>query len=157
MINVERDINLAKSGKDLIYKTLIGLKADLSKPAEKPEILANKHKADSKSTKEGSDICTSSEESDDSDSENENETDSEDNKIKFVSSARPRNESPESRKVSTLFIFLRNYTFISSVIIHSLLRNYIFISSVINLQISYFFRRARRQSKNSRRRSGKSR
>ncbi|KAG5321814.1 RIOK1 kinase, partial [Acromyrmex heyeri] len=98
VINVERDINLAKSGKDLIYKTLIGLKADLSKPAEKPEILANKHKADSKSTKEGSDICTSSEESDDSDSENESETDSENNKLKFVSSARPRNESPESRK-----------------------------------------------------------
>lgn len=120
---MERDINLAKSGKDLIYKTLIGLKADLSKPAEKPEILANKHKADSKSMKEGSDICTSSEESGDSDSENESETDSEDNKIKFVSSARPRNESPESRKVSVLFIFLRNYTFM------------LLVSNIINLCI----------------------
>lgn len=102
---MERDINLAKSGKDLIYKTLIGLKADLSKPAETPEILANKHKADSKSMKEGSDR-TSSEGSDDSDSENESETDSEDNKSKFVNSARPRNESPESRKVRFVFIFL---------------------------------------------------
>ncbi|XP_071561482.1 serine/threonine-protein kinase RIO1 isoform X1 [Temnothorax nylanderi] len=98
VINVERDINLAKSGKDLIYKTLIGLKADLSKPAETPEILANKHKADSKSMKEGSDADTSSEDNDDSDSENESETDSEDNKSKFVNSARPRDESPESRK-----------------------------------------------------------
>lgn len=95
VVNAERDINLAKSGKDLIYKTLIGLKADLSKPAETPEILANKHKAD-KSTKEGSDTCTSAEDSADSDSESE--TGSEDNKSKFVNSARPRNESPESRK-----------------------------------------------------------
>ncbi|KAL0124767.1 hypothetical protein PUN28_006551 [Cardiocondyla obscurior] len=100
VINVERDINLAKSGKDLIYKTLIGLKADLSKPAETPEILTNKHKADSKSMKDGSDACTSSENSEDSDTENESETDSEDdNKSKFVNSARPRNESPESRKM----------------------------------------------------------
>lgn len=108
---MERDINLAKSGKDLIYKTLIGLKADLSKPAEIPEILANKHKTDSKSTKEGSDVCTSSEDSDNSDSENESETGSEDNKSKFINSARPRNESPESRKVRcVLLIFLCNYT-----------------------------------------------
>lgn len=108
---MERDINLAKSGKDLIYKTLIGLKADLSKPAETPEILANKHKADNKS-KEGSDTCTSSEDSDDFDSENESETDNEDNKSKFVNSARPRNESPESRKVRYSF-FLRNRAFIN--------------------------------------------
>jgi len=112
VINVERDINLAKSGKDLIYKTLIGLKADLSKPAETPEILANKQKTDSESIKEGSDACTSSEDSDDS--ENGGETDSEDNnKSKFVNSARPRNESPESRKVRcVLFIFLRDVSII---------------------------------------------
>lgn len=101
MTNAERDINLAKAGKDLIYKTLIGLKADLSKPAETPEILANKHKTDNKNIKEGSDANTSSEDSDDSDSENESETGSEndDNKSKFVNSARPKNESSESRKV----------------------------------------------------------
>ncbi|XP_011871870.1 PREDICTED: serine/threonine-protein kinase RIO1 [Vollenhovia emeryi] len=96
VVDVERDINLAKSGKDLIYKTLLGLKADLSKPAEIPEILANKDK-DSKGVKEKCDARTSSEASDDSDSGSE--TDSEDNnKTKFVNSARPRNESPESRK-----------------------------------------------------------
>lgn len=140
---MERDINLAKSGKDLIYKTLIGLKADLSKPAETPEILANKHKADSGDTKEGSDASTSSEDSDDSDSENESEIDSEDNKSKFVNSARPRNESPESRKVRFVFIFLRNYVFLFNIFI-----------ILIDLLI---LRRVRRQSKNSKRRSGKSR
>ncbi|XP_072766157.1 serine/threonine-protein kinase RIO1 [Anoplolepis gracilipes] len=93
VVNAERDINLAKSGKDLIYKTLIGLKADLSKPAETPEILADKHKKDNKNIEDESDTC-SSEGSDNSDSEN----DSEDNKSKFVNSARPRNESPDSKK-----------------------------------------------------------
>ncbi|KAL6260388.1 hypothetical protein P5V15_007916 [Pogonomyrmex californicus] len=97
VINVERDINLAKSGKNLIYKTLIGLKADLSKPAETPEILASKHK--DKDMKKENDSYTSSENSDNSDNENESETSNEDNKqSKFVNSARPRNESPESRK-----------------------------------------------------------
>lgn len=97
---MERDINLAKSGKDLIYKTLIGLKADLSKPAETPEILADKHKKNNKDVEEESDSCSSSEGSNNSDSENEIE-----NKSKFINSARPRNESPDSKKVRyTLFI-----------------------------------------------------
>ncbi|XP_050464606.1 serine/threonine-protein kinase rio1 isoform X2 [Cataglyphis hispanica] len=95
VVNVERDINLAKSGKDLIYKTLIGLKADLSKPAEAPEILVDKHRKDKNIEKE-SDTCSSSEDSDNSDSENDSE--SEDNKSKFINSARPRNESPDSKK-----------------------------------------------------------
>lgn len=84
------------------------MKADLSKPAETPEILANKHKTDSKSIKDGNDTCTSSEDSENSNSENESETSNEDNnKSKFINSARPRNESPESRKVKyLLFIFL---------------------------------------------------
>lgn len=90
----------------MIYKTLVGLKADLSKPAEIPEILANKLKIDSKSTKERNDTCTSSENSDNSNNENESEISNEDNKSKFVNSARPRNESPESRKVRYIFIFL---------------------------------------------------
>ncbi|XP_070164692.1 serine/threonine-protein kinase RIO1 [Polyergus mexicanus] len=97
VVNVERDINLAKSGKDLIYKTLIGLKADLSKPAETPEILADKHKKDKNIGKE-SDTCSSSEDSNNSDNENDSETKSENNKSKFINSARPRNESPDSKK-----------------------------------------------------------
>ncbi|XP_020296212.1 serine/threonine-protein kinase RIO1-like [Pseudomyrmex gracilis] len=101
VINVERDINLAKSGKeDLIYKTLIGLKADLSKPAETPEILANKYKAHNKNIKEQSDICCSSESSDISNSEYDSEIEiMDDIKSKFINSARPRNESPESKKI----------------------------------------------------------
>lgn len=98
VVNVERDINLAKSGKDLIYKTLIGLKADLSKPAETPEILANKHKKNNKDVEEENSCSSSSEDSDNSDNENDSETQSDDNKSKFVNSARPRNESPDSKK-----------------------------------------------------------
>ncbi|XP_017767314.1 PREDICTED: serine/threonine-protein kinase RIO1-like [Eufriesea mexicana] len=94
VIDIERDIKLAKSGKeDLIYKTLIGLKSDLSKPIETPEIL-------NKDCKQTNDI----EEDDDSsekiiDSEDEDsEGDIVSNESKFVNSARPRNESPDSRK-----------------------------------------------------------
>ncbi|EZA60946.1 hypothetical protein DMN91_004786 [Ooceraea biroi] len=98
VINVERDIKLAKSGKeDLIYKTLVGLKADLSKPAETPEILADKYNKENKDTRVGSD--GDSENSDNSSDETDSETESEDeNKRKFVNSARPRNESLESKK-----------------------------------------------------------
>ncbi|KAI4476525.1 hypothetical protein M0804_013504 [Polistes exclamans] len=43
VIDVERDIKLAKTKKeDLIYKTLIGLKADLSKPNKTPEVITKK-------------------------------------------------------------------------------------------------------------------
>lgn len=98
VVDVERDIKLAKSGeKDLIYKTMLGLKSDLSSPAKVPEILEKKHKD-----------RTSSCNSDDRNSKDDSESDSEDNseveteefvKSKFVNSARPRNESPESRKI----------------------------------------------------------
>lgn len=88
----------------MIYKTLIGLKADLSKPAETPEILANKHKKNNKNIEEeNSSCCSSSEDSDNSDSENNSETKSDDNESKFVNSARPRNESPDSKKVRYIF------------------------------------------------------
>lgn len=95
MIDVERDINLAKSGKEeLIYKTLIGMKSDLSKPVEIPEIIA---------TKDGNlnDDISSSNSDVDSDSENsDNEMNNEDEKnSKFINAARPRNESLESKKV----------------------------------------------------------
>nr|XP_012221732.1 PREDICTED: serine/threonine-protein kinase rio1 [Linepithema humile] len=99
VVNVERDIKLAKSGqKDLIYKTMLGLKSDLSSPAKVPEILENKHNKDR----------TSSFNSDSENSEDDSEDDSEDNsetgseefeKSKFVNSARPRDESPDSRKI----------------------------------------------------------
>lgn len=95
VIDVERDIKLAKSGKeDLIYKTLVGLKADLSKPVNSPEILAK----DSKKI-DDADEERSSEESDDSE---EDEDSAEETVLghesKFVNSARPRDESPGTKK-----------------------------------------------------------
>ncbi|KAG7199152.1 hypothetical protein KM043_018041 [Ampulex compressa] len=94
VIDVERDIKLAKSGtEDLIYKTLIGLKADLSKPIDTPEILT-KHHLDENKKKEAD---NSTEEGDDSDDNSDVES-GEENESKFMNAARPRNESPESRK-----------------------------------------------------------
>ncbi|XP_054014293.1 serine/threonine-protein kinase RIO1 [Hylaeus anthracinus] len=92
VIDIERDINLAKSGKgDLIYKTLVGLKADLSKPLDTPEILAKDSDVEEKDD--------SSEETDNSEEgENSEEEGALDNETKFVNSARPRNESLESKK-----------------------------------------------------------
>ncbi|XP_043509004.1 serine/threonine-protein kinase RIO1 isoform X2 [Frieseomelitta varia] len=94
VIDIERDIKLAKSGKeDLIYKTLIGLKSDLSKPIDTPEILSkNLKEMDNTEEKDNS-----SEETDDSKVENSEEENTE-NESKFVNSARPRNESPNSKK-----------------------------------------------------------
>ncbi|CAL7942943.1 unnamed protein product [Xylocopa violacea] len=91
VIDIERDIKLAKSGKeDLIYKTLVGLKADLSAPVDTPEILSK----DSKKASSVEESDDSSEEISDSE-EDENVVESE---SKFVNSARPRNESPDSKK-----------------------------------------------------------
>jgi len=127
VINVERDIKLAKSGKeDLIYKTLVGLKADLSKPAETPEILVNKYKQGNGDMKIEND---SSEDIANSDSEINSEIESEnENKSKFVNSARPRNESPESKKVKyVLFYYL--YILFNIIMIQllrlTLLHNYV--------------------------------
>ena len=96
VIDIERDIKLAKSGKeDLIYKTLVGLKADLSKPIDTPEILAK----DSKEAKDGGDDDDSTDGTDNSEQDESSEEEClEENESKFVTSARPRNESPESRK-----------------------------------------------------------
>ncbi|XP_076246654.1 RIO kinase 1 [Calliopsis andreniformis] len=96
VIDIERDIKLAKSGKeDLIYKTLVGLKADLSKPLDTPEILS-KSSTKINDAKEETDSC---EESDNSEEDEGSEDESvEETETKFVNSARPRNESPESKK-----------------------------------------------------------
>lgn len=92
VVDIERDIKLAKSGKEnLIYKTLIGLKADLSKPVDTPEILVKKGK------EENNDIDRPTE-SEDSEEEDSEEDDAGDCETKFVNSARPKNESLESKK-----------------------------------------------------------
>lgn len=84
----------------MIYKTLVGLKADLSKPIDTPEILSKHYKEpnDVDKTDESTDELDNSEEDQSSEDEDAAENDS-----KFVTSARPRNESPDSKKVTYLF------------------------------------------------------
>lgn len=84
----ERDIRQVKSGEktELVYTTVTGIKSDLSGPQQVPEILEN-----SVQNPSGSESKDSSSEA----------SDSEDEKKQFVSSARPRDESPNSRKVSS--------------------------------------------------------
>ncbi|KAK9888866.1 hypothetical protein WA026_001086 [Henosepilachna vigintioctopunctata] len=78
VIDFERDINKVKSGQgdDLVYKTLVGLKSDLSGPAQHPEILQKNSDEDSN--------CD-----DDTDEEKEKH---------FVDSSRPKHESLEEKK-----------------------------------------------------------
>jgi len=79
----ERDINQVKAGekKELIYSTITGIKSDLSGTQQVPEILEN--------------CPPQSDNSSDSSSE---DSDSEKKNPKFVSCARPRDESPNSKK-----------------------------------------------------------
>ncbi|XP_017770486.1 PREDICTED: serine/threonine-protein kinase RIO1 isoform X2 [Nicrophorus vespilloides] len=81
VLDVERDINKAKAGEnDLIYKTLIGLKSDLSGTSNKPEVL------------EDEDEQEGDEEEVDEDEEDDEES------SKFVDSSRPKDESLEDKK-----------------------------------------------------------
>ncbi|XP_043787193.1 serine/threonine-protein kinase RIO1 isoform X2 [Apis laboriosa] len=92
VIDIERDIKLAKTGKgDLIYKTLVGLKSDLSKPIDTPEIL-NERSKKINNIEEKDNLSEKSNNSEDSEEEDIQ------NESKFVNSARPRHESPDSKK-----------------------------------------------------------
>ncbi|KAJ8669715.1 hypothetical protein QAD02_000974 [Eretmocerus hayati] len=103
VIDFERDIKLAKAGKqDLVYKTLVGLKADLSKPALVPEILLKKLEdskrsdqcqSDDETTDDESGSCSETSSDDESDEGSDSEKES-----KFVNSARPRHETSDERK-----------------------------------------------------------
>ncbi|XP_031779197.1 serine/threonine-protein kinase RIO1 [Nasonia vitripennis] len=109
VIDIERDIRIAKAGKgDLVYKTLVGLKSDLSKPALVPEILSKKDKGTKtlgkKEKSSDSHDEESDEESDGSSYEGTDEEDSEDEsgsekESKFINSARPKHETAEERKL----------------------------------------------------------
>ncbi|XP_041987310.1 serine/threonine-protein kinase RIO1 [Aricia agestis] len=81
VINYERDINKAKEGDtdDLAYKKIAGFNEDLTGTVDVPDILQEDKISDS-------DSCSSSDEDDD------------EKKAKFVNSARPRDESPDSKK-----------------------------------------------------------
>lgn len=76
VIDFERDINEAKAGiaNNLVYKTLIGLKSDLSGTLDQPEILDHK-KSESEETEEESEETS-----------------------KFVDASRPKHETLEEKK-----------------------------------------------------------
>lgn len=100
VIDIERDIKKAKAGDggDLVYKTITGLGADLS-VQKNPELL------DENGVKETSDNVNGDEDEsgddDDSGSGSDGSTDDydENNPTKFKNSSRPRDESPESKKL----------------------------------------------------------
>ena len=113
VIDIERDFRRAKLGESLIYTTLHGLKQDLSTPRLVPEILdENKEKLDDIAEcerRDGNESDDSGEEDDDEeDEEDENEDeesgDERDNDGNTSIHNRPRDESPNSRKVRNGFI-----------------------------------------------------
>ncbi|KAK4886147.1 hypothetical protein RN001_002418 [Aquatica leii] len=84
VIDFERDIIQAKSGatQELVYKTLIGLKSDLSGTIQNPEILRNNEKNE--------------ENNDDEYSEDTKECS--DDESNFIDSSRPKHETLEEKK-----------------------------------------------------------
>ncbi|CAH2981200.1 unnamed protein product [Chilo suppressalis] len=83
VIDYERDINKAKKGEteDLIYKKIAGFNENLTGTINTPEILQNDEITDSESGSESNE-----------DDEGDNDT------SKFKNAARPRDESPNSKK-----------------------------------------------------------
>lgn len=84
----ERDIKQIKSGEktELVYTTVTGIKSDLSGPQQVPEILDNSVAVDT------------------SDDESTDDSNADVEKKQFVSSGRPRDESPNSRRVTFYFL-----------------------------------------------------
>lgn len=127
VVDFERDFRRAKQGQPLIYTTLHGIMPDLSKPREMPEILKTEAEGVGEETREkGVEKTLDQEESDDENEEEdttEDEEDSDDDeddsdmeseeegeedeeggekksKIRMEIHMRPRDESPNSKKVS---------------------------------------------------------
>lgn len=108
VIDFEKDVRFAKSGNDseILYRTLTGMKSDLTGARLKPQLLEHgPDGTDSDSSKDSQD----SGDSEDSDNTEDDDTDEssesgdgsqhdDDERKKFVSSARPRNEDAESKK-----------------------------------------------------------
>lgn len=86
VIDFERDINQVKSGgtQDLVYKTIVGLKSDLSGAAQKPEILETDNLNDASSSN--------------SEHTSDEEHSSEDEESQFKDSSRPKYETLEEKK-----------------------------------------------------------
>lgn len=85
VIDYERDISQAKEGEKVLYHTITGLKSDLSGPTEQPEIL--NASSDDKAVQHNSD-----------DNSTEDKCSGDEKTSKFCNDARPRHESPNSKK-----------------------------------------------------------
>lgn len=108
VVDFERDFRRAKQGENLIYTTLHGLNPDLSKPRDQPEILEEVKKLDNSVADETED---ESSEEDDEDTEEEDDSEGEDEegsvrapKINMEIHVRPRDESPNSRKLRKIAV-----------------------------------------------------
>lgn len=109
VVDIERDFRRAKLGESLIYTTLHGLKPDLSTPRLVPEILDENQ--DKKLGEIVEDIKSEIKESEDSEEDDEEDDDENDDSVSQESDDekgndgiksihdRPRDESPNSRKV----------------------------------------------------------
>ncbi|XP_046735819.1 serine/threonine-protein kinase RIO1 [Diprion similis] len=88
VVNVDKDISEANTGEqNLLRKTVCGLSIDLPKAATvTPDIISTKSHDDSHTEESEEDVSES-----EAESQNNDES-------KFVNSARPRNESPDSKK-----------------------------------------------------------
>lgn len=96
MIDFERDINKVKCGEDtsdLTYRTIAGFTKDLV-PLKIPSILKN-----SENESFGVENCEDSFSESGSSCNSDKNEDCNDDKSKFINAARPRDESPESKKV----------------------------------------------------------
>lgn len=103
VVDIERDFRRAKQGENLIYATLLGLNQDLSKPRDEPVILQSEDTIEAHQSEEE----TSEDEEDETEDSENSESDSQDETGKIKSCKinreihrRPRDESPNSRKVA---------------------------------------------------------
>lgn len=115
VIDIERDFRRAKQGEPLIYTTLHGLKTDLSQPATMPTLLNGdkivpEQEPISELNDQEEESSTEEETSDDEDEDDEtgSENSSDEDPDQSVNDSqngkyyRPRDESPNSRKVTLL-------------------------------------------------------
>lgn len=106
VVDIERDFRRAKQGENLIYTTLLGLNPDLSKPRDAPVIL-DKEKEDEQENQSDESSDEEEDDSEESEESSETESESEDGKLKECKinreiHRRPRDESPNSRRVNQI-------------------------------------------------------
>lgn len=131
VVDYERDFRQAKQGQPLIYTTLHGIMPDLSKPRDVPDMLTGDQAEKENESGEREEETEEDEDGDDDGDEDEDEDDDEDegsdkeesdnenedgtvtekkSKIKTEIHTRPRDESPNSRRVFLLKILVFKWT-----------------------------------------------